>query len=110
VSCTSSSFCVAIGDSGGVFTFRNGTWSTEPSVDTYQGGSAQLFGVSCASPSFCLAIDQEAIQYLTFNGSTWTKPIQMTPPVPGGLQSVSCPSASFCVAVDTENHAFYWRA
>jgi hypothetical protein len=61
--------------------------------------------VSCASVSFCVAIDRKG-NALTFNGSTWSKPVNADPNGltmgEGGISwpMVSCPTSDFCAAVD----------
>jgi hypothetical protein len=98
VSCTSTSFCVAVGNSiqqsdGTTFAsieqWNGTTWNVMPSP------TANLAGVSCTSPSFCMAGGASGIEQ--WNGSTWS-----TVPSPSGhIVGVSCTSASFCEAVGT---------
>ena len=64
-----------------------------------------LQAVSCASASFCVAIDRKG-NALTFNGSTWSAPVNADPNGlsmgEGGISwpVVSCPATDFCAAVD----------
>ncbi len=65
--------------------------------------------LSCASSSFCAAVDGRAGNVITFNGTSWAAPVNITSYfvnyelVSGGppyLVSVSCPSAAFCAVGD----------
>ncbi|HEV7193282.1 MAG TPA: hypothetical protein VGN35_08760 [Jatrophihabitantaceae bacterium] len=63
--------------------------------------------VSCASVTFCAAVDG-AGAFTTFNGTTWTTPVQ---PVHAGssreLVSVSCaPATTFCVVMDQDGATY----
>ena len=107
VSCTSTSFCTAVGGycsscSGfnqGVQTLVeewNGTsWSIVTSPNPYTSGN-DLYGVDCVSSTFCLAVGvyiSSSSYYQTlveeWNGATETN----------YLQATSCTSSSFCMAV-----------
>lgn len=104
VSCTSPSFCVAVGfsDSGGLIETWNGsTWTAASSPS-----AGDLNGLSCTSPSFCVAAGdtsqspsrQPLIEM--WNGSAW----QLAGvPSPGGeeptLSAVSCSGPDLCAAV-----------
>jgi hypothetical protein len=100
VSCTSSSFCVAVGyaggDAGSAVIYNGSTWSEASVVDTSDG----LSSVSCVSSSFCMAMDGSG-GALTYNGSTWSAPT----PTGTDLTKVSCVSSSFCVAVGGSSQA-----
>jgi large repetitive protein len=111
VSCTSASFCVAVGayTSGPLVEQWNGlTWSVVPSPLTgvTPGNNAGvLSAVSCTSPSSCMAVGSVGVpsQTLTeqWNGTTWSiLPSPNTDPtVNNELTGVSCPSSSACTAV-----------
>ena len=95
VSCTSTSFCVAVDNDGNELTYNGTTW-TKTDID----GTTSLPGVSCTSSSFCVAVDYYGGE-VTYNGTGWTKTsIDGTTP----LFSVSCTSSSFCVAVDNNGN------
>jgi len=64
VSCTSSTFCVAVDDQGNAYQYDGGGWSSAQSID----GSHSLNSVSCSSSSFCVAVDNNG-SALTFTGS-----------------------------------------
>jgi len=107
VSCTSASFCEAVGSYVSSDTILglaeewNGTaWTVQP-TPSQAGVTTQLDGVSCVSPTFCEAADFYGAETEEWNGTSWTTqsvpfPSGMTSP---GLISVSCPSVTFCEAV-----------
>ncbi len=114
VSCTSSSNCVAVGDSSNgtndqtlIETWNGSTWTITSSPNTSATEDNYLGGVSCTSSSNCVAVggssngtnDQTLIE--TWNGSTWT--ITSSPNTSAtqsnDLVGVSCTSSSNCVAV-----------
>jgi hypothetical protein len=117
VSCPTTTWCTAVGDSPGAPTLPlaeawNGTsWTTETTPDPAGAKSAELTGVSCTSTTSCVAVGYEKTagagvrppENLSeiWNGTAWT--IAPVPGVTGDndnlLNGVSCPSASYCVAV-----------
>jgi hypothetical protein len=103
VSCPTTSFCVAVDDTGDAFTWNAKVWSSGVDIDSTAGSNAndELASVSCASPSFCVAGDDFSDVY-TFNGSTWSAADQLnsSDSSPAVSFSVSCPTTSFCMAVD----------
>ena len=109
VSCTSASFCMAVGagDDVSIIQEWNGSsWSTMNSANPPGSEESGLDGVSCISSSFCMAAGDYfpgfGPQTLSeeWNGSTWAPVI---PPNVSGeidvLMGVSCTSVSFCMAV-----------
>jgi len=128
VSCTSRSFCVAVGFvfvTGGTSTFAerwNGRrWSIQqiPNPKPNPGLGApienSLAGVSCTSSRFCIAVGVAGAPEISrgstlaerWNGSTWS--IQQTqnpspnPDPDDALNAVSCTSRSACTAVGSAN-------
>lgn len=116
VSCTSISFCVAVGNTTPngesrtlVESWNGHRWTRVPSPN-HGSGSNVLKAVSCSSPSFCMAVGFSVVEgeWATlaekFDGSRWT--LTLTPFGSGGsfllspfeLTSVSCASAEFCMA------------
>jgi hypothetical protein len=93
VSCTSSAFCVTVGENGLASTYNGVSWSPAQSIDE----GIQLDAVSCASPSFCVAVDSDG-NALLYNGTSWTSQPSIDPGTQ--LNSVSCVSTTFCMAVD----------
>ena len=119
VSCTSTTFCVAVGNvqtlSGNVTepviaTFDGNTWTfQELDVSTPNAGYI-LTSVSCPSTSHCIAVgrvgsgsDFSNGLVETFDGTTWTSSLLATPgdyPSEGaGFTGVSCMDEADCVAV-----------
>jgi hypothetical protein len=121
VSCTSSTNCVAVGETltfhepGGYLTpyplieAWNGTsWRTE-AIPKLAHTGAYLNGVSCTSPSRCMAVGSEGFPkkptLFTFaeswNGTAWKFVPTPAPLTPGGtaLSNVSCTSSASCMAV-----------
>ena len=90
VSCTSASFCAAVGQSspqiGHAWTFDGTTWTLAP-IPLNQ----TAFGVSCGSPTLCLAADGEATAW--YDGSTW----QATSSGMSNPEFPSCVSSTLCV-------------
>jgi hypothetical protein len=94
VSCVTTSFCEAVGQS-----------STGQAVARWDGRSwrsqairvGDYLGVSCTSVRFCMAVTGDGTVTATWNGARWTA----KPALRGftGVFSVSCASASFCEAV-----------
>jgi hypothetical protein len=113
VSCTSATFCAAMGSNSGVLAVRlNGTrWSIQraPSPAVAPGeGAIEPGGVSCTSRRACLAVGSYVGQSNDipfaerWDGMRWS--IQNPLPVPGSgldvsLYAVSCASPSACTAV-----------
>jgi hypothetical protein len=111
VSCTSTTFCMAVGS------FWNGTvtqnwtekwngprWAKVTVPDTSSTEANRLYGVSCTSATCCLAVGlvSTGTESLTlaekWNGSSWTV---VTSPDPtahlNNLFGVSCTSKTFCM-------------
>jgi hypothetical protein len=115
VSCTSSTFCVAVGwvmEGTGYSTLTetwNGTsWSVVPSQSP--GIYSQLNGVSCTSPTNCIAVGNSdsagnpvSTLVESWNGTSWSIVPSPDPAGANDLSGVSCTSPSFCVAVGTNN-------
>ncbi len=111
VSCTSSTFCMAVGSNGVtsgadtlVESWDGSTWTVVPSpnADNVNG----LISVSCSGPTFCMAVGNSSatsisnVQNLveSWDGSSWS--IIPGPPASDGTpNSVACTSPSFCLAV-----------
>jgi hypothetical protein len=106
LSCTSASFCLALGSAAGAERWDGQHWAPAPSPghpDPLVSGMQEL---SCTSPTFCLAVgmsggNKGSARYSIWNGSGWT-PIASAA-IPAGsrltaLTGVSCTSPKFCVA------------
>lgn len=120
VSCLSTDWCVAVGNSipsAGpdqtlIETWNGKHWARIPSPSV--AGNNYLSAVSCATRSFCVAVgystrpDGAINQTLaeSFDGQQWT----LRPPPNANarydqLSAVSCPSTNWCLAVGDANHA-----
>jgi len=117
VSCSSPSFCAAVGfkvsgnieSTGTVVTYNGHHWSSPQTV----ASGAVLHRVSCSFPSSCVAVGAEdtgnksfAGTVVTYNGNRWSSPQTVAP---GALFGVSCSSPSSCVAVGAKGQALYYR-
>jgi hypothetical protein len=109
-SCTSSSFCVAVGayeKEGWTYAVHwNGTkWSL---VSTPNPGVNQnrLDGVSCTSSSACTAVGSDEWGQKTvamrWNGTSWSTQTTPNPGTTNDLNGVSCTSSIHCVAVGSK--------
>jgi len=96
VSCPSTTFCMAVDESGDALSWDGSSWSSPTNVD----GSNYVFSVSCPSTTFCMAVDESG-DALSWDGSSWSGPTSIAPG--NVLVSVSCPTTSFCMAVGSGN-------
>jgi hypothetical protein len=105
VSCLSTKFCAAVGDSltsKGAFvslgeTWNGKSWKVQKTPEGKQKGLSELFDVSCASATSCLSVGSLAA---TWNGKSWSG---ITFPTPAGslitnAVALSCLSKSDCTA------------
>jgi hypothetical protein len=116
VSCTSESFCVAVGEQnvnsggGSLIEQWNGTaWSIVPSVNPPGSLDEALDAVSCVGTSFCLAVGGNGVPLAEmWNGVSWSLvPVALPPPVvdvEASLTSVSCVSVSRCETLGTGSY------
>jgi RHS repeat-associated protein len=124
VSCTSSTFCMAVGTLSVDYITPPSSGSEGESVlfaDQWNGHSwiggvlpagdeSGVNGVSCSSASSCIAVgaygtDQSGgISPLadSWDGATWSAQTPFNPSTGGEFQSVSCLSASICIAVGAD--------
>ena len=100
VSCTSTTFCMAVDANGYALSYNGSTWSTPTQIDP-AGGT--LAAVSCTSSTFCMAVDYDG-NAMSYNGSTWSSPTLIDGDS-GVLDGVSCTSTTFCMAVDFAGRA-----
>jgi len=115
VSCTSSSFCAAVGNN-----FQSGPGSTDTAyLEMWNGSSwtldaaptppgatiSHLYGVDCTSTSVCNAVGDWDSGTLveTWNGFVWS--VVPSPNAVGGgnsLDAISCIGSYFCTAVGSD--------
>ena len=106
VSCTSPTFCIAVGNFGQqnaplAEEWDGSEWSIQSTIPT-----TPLSSISCASPTFCMAVGFASSNATVtsgtaeWNGTAWES---VTAPSPGSgvnvLAGVSCLTSSWCVAV-----------
>src|SRR5262249_26037635 len=96
LSCPTTTFCMAVDQTGATFTFNGSAWKT---VAQPGHGTAVL---DCASSTFCVgAALVNGIDYAyQWNGSTWT-----TTKLSGiaiYLQQITCPAIGKCVLMDDD--------
>jgi hypothetical protein len=110
VSCTNTTFCIAVGSFGGGVVDRgslaeewNGTsWSMLPTPNPAHGSPSALGGVSCIASNACIAVGGSATTsplFESWDGSSWSIESAPSPGAGADLSSVSCTSALFCMAV-----------
>ena len=114
VSCSLSSFCMAVGAQGaaGATTtlaqkWNGSTWSIVPTADPAGETDSGLTAVSCVGPSFCMAVgsaknaSSDTVTLAeSWDGAKWTIVPTVDPSVTtDSLASVSCTTTTFCVAV-----------
>lgn len=98
-----------VDNTGHVFTYRDGSWSTtqsfgrpaspgSPVSSLYQAGGV---GVSCPTSTDCVGVVGTSV--LDWNGNAWS--LEPTPwvtalPSPGGPTAVACPTSTLCAIVN----------
>jgi hypothetical protein len=95
VSCTKSTFCLAVGIGGKVFSYDGTVWTGPVHV----ANGRELNSVSCFSTSFCVVGGKEGY-VAVYNGSSWLSPSPSVDTVGSFITSVSCGSPTFCAAGD----------
>jgi hypothetical protein len=109
VSCTSTSFCMVLGNVGSLV-WDGAGWSKRNGATGGTDGNGVL---SCASSRFCANIHDNLPNY--WNGSSWhwasdeTESLgEAIPRDDAFISELSCASATFCVAVDTRTTPLIW--
>jgi hypothetical protein len=107
VSCTSATFCMAVGGSasaqaaGFAETWNGTSWTGASIPDPSHDPLSELTGVSCGSPTACVAVGSDPDGGVGFtaewNGTAWTA--QSTGALTSESATVSCGSATACEAV-----------
>jgi hypothetical protein len=108
VSCTSPSFCVAVGSAAGaggsssqtlVETWDGTAWSVTPSPDV-PNVADYLLSVSCTSTAFCVGMGHAGSRVVIeiWDGASWSISTSPSPDVISGY-GVSCWSSTACVGV-----------
>lgn len=95
VSCSSASFCSAVGDGGAIGTF-DGT-ATAWKVETPQQTTTYVRSMACPASNTCYAVGNPGTHFLkTIDGVNWTDSSLNSIDT---LLGISCPTASICYAV-----------
>ncbi len=92
ISCSSTTACVAAGDSGIILTTADGgsTWTSRPS-----GVIVTLSAVNCPSSTICYAGGSGTIIKSTNGGQTWAS---QNPGISQYVYDISCPTTTTCFA------------
>ncbi|HEX4435039.1 MAG TPA: hypothetical protein VH012_09410 [Acidimicrobiales bacterium] len=103
VSCSSSSFCVALGADSSEVVMWNGTkWR-------YHSGPSFVDGygvVSCPSSKYCVAVSEDG-EASSWSGRAWSRVQKVDPTSDDFFNGISCSPAGFCEAVTSEDHFVY---
>ncbi len=94
VSCSSRSFCIAVGGRQAVV-FSSGRWQSPRTIDSHSGTTKGLVTVSCVSSKFCVAGDGVGDVFV-YDGKRWSSP---TLTAATGLLQLSCGARTFCEAL-----------
>ena len=110
MSCTSTTFCMAVDGNGYALSYNGSTWSTPTQIDSAGG---PLAAVSCTSSTFCMAVSYDGNAF-AYNGTDWTTlTATWSNPIDGAnygqLDGVSCTSPTFCMAVDDSGYALAYN-
>jgi hypothetical protein len=101
ISCTSSTFCLAVGQfSPDVFSWNGLRWSHRPR-SPFNNDSVEL---SCITTTFCVAVEDEG-KAMLWNGKAWSVPQTVDPN--NYFNAISCSSAWVCEAVGTNDDFVY---
>src|SRR5579862_1295880 len=103
VSCVSTKFCSAVGDSLNLKlafvslgeTWNGTSWKIQPTPEGKQKGLSELFDVSCLSAKFCLSTGSLAAEW---NGKSWSSkafPVPSPKDITNAV-SLSCLSVKDC--------------
>ncbi len=101
VSCSSTTRCMAVDNSGYViYTHHTSAWlyTVPKQIDVNYG----LSSVSCPQSFYCIATDQNGRE-VPWLANTWGKPVQINGA--GPLAAISCTSDGVCVSADIRNNA-----
>jgi RHS repeat-associated protein len=97
VTCTSSTFCVAVGASGYATTYNGTSWAAPTDIDS----TRTMGAVSCTSSTFCVAVGTAG--YAAIYTGTWAAATDIDST--RALDAVTCTSSTFCVAVGASGYA-----
>ena len=110
VSCTSPSFCMAVGykmvsgdDKPFAMIYNGSAWNES---NTVTASNATLKGVSCPTSTYCVAVGSTGGSALAevWSGGSWSTTPEVVLPTGGSsyqLKSISCVSLTWCLTVGT---------
>jgi hypothetical protein len=102
VSCPTSSFCMAVDQSGNALIYNGTSWTSPTNID----GANGLVSVSCPTSSFCMAVDQFG-NAMSYNGTSWSSPADIDDT--NQVTAVSCSNSTFCMTVDNGGYALRYN-
>ncbi len=112
VSCTSSTFCVAVDNAGYGLIYNGTTWSAPVLLDAagpgLRGGSFAM-KVSCPAQGFCVVVDTAGNAYIYRSGAWGAGQDIDSSTSHNVVNSVSCATTTFCVAVDDDGNVLYYN-
>jgi hypothetical protein len=118
ISCTSTSFCTAVGEFTEAGTTKNlamkwnGTsWAVVTVPNLGEGGANALGGVACTSSTWCMAVGYYTYGYkqtsaMVWNGTTWSSTGPPSAEPADRLRDVTCVSSTSCLAVGFSSEVF----
>ena len=101
VSCTSSTWCVAVDSHGQALGYYVSSWSLLTSTPIDSGHA--LDAVACTTTTWCMAVDNDGNALAITHGSGWSS----SPADIDGtyqLDAISCPTSFLCEAVDNDGN------
>ncbi|MGH9169359.1 MAG: hypothetical protein ACRD0Z_00550 [Acidimicrobiales bacterium] len=104
ISCVSANFCLAV-DSD---TDNSVVWNGSAWVDGMHLTGMSPNAIACATTTFCMAVGVYGME-ATFNGSTWSAPVQIDTTSNNDLASVACSTPSLCVVSDDASYVVGWN-
>lgn len=114
LSCTSSTFCMSVGE---ITTYGNSGPGSQMAYSTYDGtawttpttiptqSDDALHTVSCVSPTFCMASDGSGVSI--WNGSSWGPFEKISGTNGPRVNAISCVSTTFCAAAGLASSSGY---
>ena len=119
VSCTSRTFCMAVGAVGRAdrsYDSLISRWDGRSWTNTHATDGAALFDVSCPSATFCVAAVMPGTpagpSVRVWDGATWSNRTLPTTSASPWLGAVDCPTTTWCVATGSDNYEWdgsTWR-
>jgi hypothetical protein len=76
-------------------------------VVEHVAGSDTPSELSCTSTTRCVTFDGLG-RVFTYNGRTWSSPVEVEPVSGGTIDAISCAGASFCAVVDSNGDASFF--